>query len=130
MILAYFQEVKYKKGAIIMKECEHPAHNPPVYLICKGEIRLEVSHNPCSKIAYAIEHGVDSKKVESVHNNATGMGNISRTFNRAQVMCLSTGQWLGEEVAYAQMPIIYDAIAHTETVQVLKINTSRLLEFN
>jgi CRP-like cAMP-binding protein len=42
-------------------------------------------------------------------------------------MCLSAGSWIGEEVAFAEMPIIYSAIASTDIVRVLQIKMNNFL---
>ena len=60
-----------------------PGENSPIYLISKGEVRLEMTNNPVSKIVYQNEFDMDSKAVEATHDTATGMGNLSRTVNRA-----------------------------------------------
>jgi CRP-like cAMP-binding protein len=113
-----------------MKANKSPPSNPPIYLIVRGEVRIEMSNNPATKIAYFNEYGVDSDAIEQAHDTATGMGNLSRTISRAQVMCLSAGQWLGEELIYADMPIIYNAIALSDDVRTLRIEAKSLLEFN
>lgn len=59
-----------------------------------------------------------------------GMGQISKTLNRAQVMQLSASQWLGEEGPLEDMPMIYDAIANSETVTTFRIPVANFLELN
>lgn len=125
--LSHFCEISYKKGEVIVKRQDKIPENPFVYLICKGEVRLEVENNPATKIQQELEFGVDAFRVEKLHNTASGFGSISRTIHRSQVTTLNAQQWLGEEVPFADMPLIYDAIAHSDTVKVLKISTSALV---
>jgi len=42
-------------------------------------------------------------------------------------MSLSVGQWVGEETSLEEMPIIYDAVAQSEVVRVLRISTANLV---
>ena len=96
------------------------------YLIVEGQVLLQVTHNPITHIDYKARVGIEAHDVEDVHNTVTGKGNISLTINKAQVMCLGSGQWVGEEVVYAKMPIIYDAIIDSNMAKVLRINNSAL----
>jgi hypothetical protein len=43
-------------------------------------------------------------------------------------MCLSAGQWFGEEVVLAEMPVIYEIIAESDTVRVFRISCSDFME--
>lgn len=35
-----------------MKANKTPPQNPPIYLIARGEVRIEMCNNPATKIAY------------------------------------------------------------------------------
>jgi CRP-like cAMP-binding protein len=126
-LLANFTEHSFKKGEVILKRSDKIPESPSVMLICKGEVRLEMENNPATKIQQELEFGVNAHRVEKLHNTASGFGNISRTLHRSQVTTIEAQQWLGEEVAFADMPLIYDAIAHSDNVKVLKITTSALV---
>lgn len=61
-----------------------------------------------------------------MHNLFAGLGSLSPTLNRARIMTISEKQWLGEEQYLEEMPVIYDAVAVSEVVRVLRISLSSL----
>ncbi len=85
-----------------------------------------MNHNPITKIVFNKQHGVNSERVDAAHDTATGKGNLSRTVTRSQVMCLNVGQFFGEEVLLADMSIVYNAVAESDTLRVLRIEAQSL----
>lgn len=57
-----------------------------------------------------------------MHQSFAGLGNLSPTLNKSRILTLSEGQWLGEELSFAGMPVIYDAVVSTEIARVVRIS--------
>jgi hypothetical protein len=80
-LLHLFQQIKFVKGDLILKEGDFSTNreNSYIYLIAEGEVRVEVNHNPITKLEFNKKHGVNSERVDAAHDTATGKGNLSRT---------------------------------------------------
>ena len=123
-VLNLFTEVCFEKGNLILEESQKNQKHS--YLIVSGEVLLQIQHNPITQIDYKKKIGIDAENVEDIHNTSSGMGNLSITVNKVQAMCLGPGQWVGEEVAFEDMPIIYDAVVKSTSATLWRINNSAL----
>jgi CRP-like cAMP-binding protein len=54
-------------------------------------------------------------------NNASGIGNISKTISENNIGLVQEGQWLGEELHLLKVPLLYSAIAVTD-VKLFKVS--------
>jgi len=110
---------------VIIKEKEDSKW---VYLIAEGEVRLYCDNNPFTGIAFRQEHaGLNSKAAISMMANASSQGNLSRSLHSNHLAVMGAGQWLGEEFAIMDMPIVYTAVAFT-SVKLLKIHITDFKE--
>lgn len=56
-----------------------------------------------------------------LQNNSSGLGNISKTTIQNNIGVLSKGQWLGEEYALLQIPLLYTAVPINGDAKLIKI---------
>lgn len=72
---------------------------------------------------------MDAREAEKLHDNSTGMGAISKGTRQSNLMTLTPGQWIGEECAFEEMPLVYSAIAKSDLVRVLRVTIPNLQKF-
>ena len=75
---------------------EGNTHNDRFYLIISGLVRLDAASNPFRRKDYTREKLLANTKLKSIYDDC-GMGNLSTTFNKANLGVVTTGHWVGEE---------------------------------
>jgi hypothetical protein len=68
-------------------------------LICDGNVNIVINHNPITKIQTFRDTKADVRETDKITCNF-GLGNISPTINKVQVMGVQGGQWIGEEAHF------------------------------
>ena len=121
--LSLFQEQCFKRKQLILRQDETPSY---CYLICEGEVELQTRVNPVTKLTHQSQNGVDVNHSVKINDTAAGLGNLSQTLNMSRITTLTQGNWLGEELCLAKMPLLYDAVVISECSRVLRISIKNL----
>jgi len=87
-VIRSFEEVHWSKGNPIIIEAEPLNY---IYLIAEGEVRLQASHNPYTKVEYEQEYGCSDKSTVAAVINSNGYGNFSRTLGGNQIGIMTKG---------------------------------------
>jgi len=75
---------------------EGKAHNDRFYLIISGLVRLDAASNPFRRRDYNREKLLKNTKLKDIYDEC-GTGNLSATFQKANLGVVTTGYWIGEE---------------------------------
>lgn len=114
--ISAFVEVTYTRGQRIFSEGESSDF---LYFIAEGEVRLTNHVNPFSVIE--ADRNQDANLKESEALISKGLGAVSQTICETQFGIVAENQWVCEEYAFYEAPIVYSGYANSATVKVLRI---------
>ena len=120
-VFSCFQEFHFTQGQTVFKEAKKPEY---LHLIAEGEVKMVASANPYTKVSS--NHSEEYERVATKHSS--GQGTFSSTLTQNQIGYVQSRQWVGEESAILDLPVIYSAVASSPEVKVLRISSRDFLE--
>ena len=71
--------------------------NEDFFIIAEGYVKVYATNNPFRRKEYNKQNILRNTMLDQIYDSASGNGHLCKTFNRANLGVVTSGQWLGEE---------------------------------